>query len=246
MNNNIVIEVCADGIESAIAAQKGGAHRIELCSGLSLGGLTPSKGLMEGVLATVKIPVYVLIRPRSGDFLYTRAEYNVIKSDIFSAKVAGAQGIVIGMLNSDATVDTCRMKEIIEMCNPLPVTFHRAFDMVNNPLDALEQIIELGCERILTSGGHKNALQGADNIKDLNLKADHRIAIMAGSGINEDNFIDLVKITGCKEYHLSAASLHTGKMKTTNTNLDTEFPNAHFVTNSKRVASICTMASSLK
>jgi len=139
MSRQIVIEVCVDNVESAIAAKKGGADRVELCSALSVGGLTPSKGLIEYVISHVNIPVFVLIRPRLGDFLYSKAEFDVIKSDIFSAKVAGASGIVIGMLNSDGSVDTCRMKEVIEMCDPLPVTFHRAFDMSKDLFDSMEK-----------------------------------------------------------------------------------------------------------
>ncbi|MGE5383505.1 MAG: copper homeostasis protein CutC [Omnitrophica WOR_2 bacterium] len=244
MNTKINIEICVDNVESALIAQKGGADRIELCSALCAGGLTPSKGLMEFAISHLEIPVNVLIRPRSGDFLYSRSEYDVIKSDIFSAKVAGAAGIVIGMLNSDATVDTCRMKEVIEMCNPLPVTFHRAFDMVKDQYQALEDIINLGCERILTSGGHKTATSGSLVISELMKQASGRIIIMPGSGINEKNIVELIEATRCKEYHLSATTEFSGKMKVENINLNDVFPNSFPLTDFTKVELICSIAAS--
>lgn len=245
MENSIKIEICVDSIESAFIAQKGGAHRIELCSALDQGGLTPSKGLLEHVISQLSIPVYVLIRPRVGDFHYSRHEYEVIKSDIFSAKVAGASGIVIGMLNSDGTVDTCRMKEVMDMCHPLPVTFHRAFDMVRDHYEALEEIIKLGCTRLLTSGGHKTATAGSMVISELAKQANDRIIVMPGSGINEKNFQELFEATHCREYHLSARMEYKGKMKIENANLHDVFPNSYPLTDLTKVELICSIASSI-
>jgi copper homeostasis protein len=244
MNNKILIEVCVDNAESAIAASKAGADRLELCSALSEGGLTPSKGLIEYVVSHVKIPVFALIRPRSGDFLYSNAEYNVIKSDIFTAKVAGISGIVIGMLNSDGSIDTCRMKEVIEMCNPLPVTFHRAFDMAIDPHKSLEKVIELGCKRVLTSGGKLTAAAGSSLISFLAQKAAERISIMPGAGINKKNLPELIEATGCFEYHLSGSSRSSVKMKYENQTLSEVFPLTFNITDKTKIEEICNIARS--
>lgn len=244
MNQKILIEVCVDNAESAIIAGKAGAGRLELCSALSEGGLTPSKGLIEYVVSHVRIPVFVLIRPRSGDFLYSRAEYDVIRSDIFTAKVAGAAGIVIGMLNSDGTVDTCRLKEVVEMCNPLPVTFHRAFDMVNEPYDALEKVISLGCKRILTSGRKLSAAAGSNLIADLRETAGEKIIIMPGAGINNKNLPELIEATGCIEYHLSGSSRSPARMKYENLSLSEVFPPTFPITDKNKIEEICSIANS--
>lgn len=245
MKKQVLIEICADGIESAIAAQKGGAHRIELCSALSIGGLTPSKGLMESVISHLKIPVNVLIRPREGDFLYSQLEYDVIKSDILAARQAGASGIVIGLLNSDGAVDIVRMKELRDLCRPMSVTFHRAFDMTKDPHEALEQIIKLGCDRILTSGGYSTAFLGKKMISSLVEKANSRVVIMAGAGINEANFIELAKTTGCLEYHFSASGKHSGEMNFMNEQLSAVFPDSYPTTDILKVEAICKLAASL-
>lgn len=242
MEGKILVEVCVDNAESAIIAGRAGADRLELCSALELGGLSPSKGLMEYVISHSKLPVNVLIRPRSGDFLYSKAEYNVIKSDIFAAKVAGAAGIVIGMLNSDGTIDTCRMKEVIEICSPLPVTFHRAFDMTPDPYIALENIIELGCARLLTSGRRRTASGGAALIAELVVKASGRIIIMPGAGINVKNFVELVEATGCTEFHLSGSTITQVKMKYQNEVLADTFPPYYKISNPSIIEEICKLA----
>lgn len=212
MSNSIKIEICAGSIESAIAANKGGADRIELCSALSEGGITPSAGIIEYVCDNLTIPVFVLIRPRTGDFHYTRADYEAMKKDILFAKRNGAKGIVTGMLNTDGTVDTCRMKDLIEMASPMEVTFHRAFDMSRNPFEALEEIINLKCHRILTSGQANNAIEGADLLSELVKIAGQRIIIMPGSGINLSNFNDLAEKTRAAEFHLSATRPFKSRM----------------------------------
>lgn len=208
----IIIEICTGSVESVLAAKKGGAGRIELCSALSLGGLTPTQSLMEYAINKAGIESFVLIRPRSGDFHYTRAEYEIMKSDIFTAKSCGAAGIVTGMLNTDGSVDTCRMKELIEMARPMKITFHRAFDVCIDTFKALEDIIGLGCERILTSGQAMDALSGSGLIAGLVEQAGSRIIIMPGSGINASNLRQLHQQTKAIEYHLSASKLKPGRM----------------------------------
>jgi len=250
MPSKVLIEICAGSVESAIAASKGGAHRIELCSALSEGGLTPSQAMIEYVKANLKIETFVLIRPRAGDFSYSRAEYEVMKSDIFSAKVKGAEGIVIGMINTDGTVDTCRMKEILEMASPMQVTFHRAFDITRNPFEALETIIELGCKRILTSGQASSALLGAALIAELVQQAGSRIIIIPGSGINESNLEELHAVASASEYHLSASAPVKSRMFfrkpeiAMGNGLTDEF--LMMQTDPDKVSAICKIASGLK
>lgn len=212
MSSKIIIEVCAGSVESAIAASKGGANRIELCCALPEGGLTPSQAMIEYVIANLNFKTFVLIRPRSGDFSYSRAEFEVMKSDIFAAKAKGAHGIVTGMLNTDGSIDTCRMKEVVEMANPMKVTFHRAFDLAKDPYEALEIIIALGCDRILTSGMAGTALQGVELISGLVKQAGSRIVIMPGSGINASNLEEIYLKTGAHEFHLSATSATQSRM----------------------------------
>lgn len=241
----MLIEIRVDSIESAIDAEKGGAHRVELCNALSLGGITPSKGLIEQAISRLKIPIHIYIRPREGDFLYSRVEYNIMKANIFTAKVAGAKGIVIGMLNSDGTIDTCRMKEIVEMCNPLPVTFHRAFDMVVNMEEALEQVIELGCSRVITSGGSHSAVDGIESIVQLQKQSNGRIIIMPSAGIDSSNFISIANSTGCKEFQFQLNTSRESKMKIQNKNLLAAFPGSYSQVDITKVAEICNLAASL-
>ncbi len=245
MKENVLIEICADSIESALAAQHGGAHRVELCSALNVGGLTPSIGLIEQAISRLNIPVHVLIRPRSGDFVYSDAEFDVLKSDIHSAKMAGAAGIVTGILHADTTVDVLRMKELIDICGYLPITFHRAFDMTCNKQGALEQIINIGCKRILTSGGFKSSIEGRELIAEFVQQAGNRIIIMAGAGINKENFLELHAATKCREYHLSASHLRTSQMVYENLLLQDTLPTSYTETDSKRVQAVCNLASSL-
>jgi len=249
MSGKIAIEICAASIESAIAAARGGAHRIELCSALSEGGLTPSQGMIEYTKSKLKIRTFVLIRPRPGDFNYSRAEYETMKTDIFSAKVAGADGIVIGMLNTDGTVDSCRMKELVEMANPMEVTFHRAFDMTKDAFKSMDEIIKLGCHRILTSGQASSALKGAGLISELIKVADNRIVIMPGSGINPGNFEQLVNATKAVEYHLSASAITKSRMifRKSDINMGAFQINEYDLiqTDSKLVSEICNLASGI-
>jgi copper homeostasis protein len=199
------LEICANSYQSAKNAQDVGAHRIELCQELSVGGITPSYGLLKQVLDHLEIPVFVLIRPRSGDFVYTEYEFEIMKKDIQLCKDLGCHGIVSGILNSDKTIDIERTKVLVELSKPLAFTFHRAFDEVNNPREALEQLIHLGVNRVLTSGQKQTAEKGIHLLKELNNSADGRITILGGGGISGTN-ASKYKAIGLKEIHASASS----------------------------------------
>jgi len=201
-----LLEVCCGSIVSAMNAQEGGAHRIELCDNLNEGGTTPSAGTFIVAKKMLSIPVFVLIRPRSGDFLYSEFEFEVMKQDILFCKEHGAEGVVLGILQADGTVDIERTRDLAELARPMQVTFHRAFDMTADPFQALEAVISLGIERILTSGQASNALAGADLLQQLNNRAHHRIIIMPGGGITEHNVNELIARTGVKEVHASLRS----------------------------------------
>jgi copper homeostasis protein len=211
----VILEVCANSATSAIAAQQGGAARIELCENLAEGGTTPSYGQMILARKHLHIKLYVLIRPRRGDFLYTDLEFEVMQADIRTCIEAGCDGVVIGMLKADGSVDKERCTELVRLARQwgLGVTFHRAFDMCADQFQALEDIIDLGCERILTSGGKSTAMEGATVIAHLIEKAAGRIAIMPGSGITENNVADLVHFTGATEVHSSARVKIAGGMQ---------------------------------
>lgn len=202
----MLLEICASSYKSAKNAQDAEAHRIELCQELSVGGITPSYGLLKQVIEHLNIPVFVLIRPRGGNFVYTVEEFEVMKSDIQLCKDLGCKGIVSGVLNTNKTIDVKRTRELVELSRPLSFTFHRAFDEVINPKEALEQLIELGIERLLTSGQEKSAEQGLELLRELNEISNDRIVILAGGGVNSENAIKL-KNAGLKEIHASASSI---------------------------------------
>lgn len=209
-----LVEICCGDIESVVAARQGGADRIELCSALAAGGLTPSAGMIETAV-TVGVPeVNVLIRPREGDFLYSDAETQVMLRDIRQSAEAGANGVVIGALNADGTIATGTCRRLIEMARDhgLSVTFHRAFDQCSNPLRSLEEIIDLGCDRLLTSGQASSALIGAELIGSLQRHAGSRIIIMAGAGITPDNAAEVIRATGVSEIHASAKTTTESQM----------------------------------
>ena len=211
----IALEVCANSINSALAAQNGGAVRVELCDNLKEGGTTPSAGQITMARKFLHIKLYVLIRPRSGDFLYNDIEYETMKADIRYCIEAGCDGIVIGILKADGTIDKERNLELVRMAKQfgLGVTFHRAFDVCADLYQALEDIIELGCERILTSGGKSSAMEGSAMLAHLVEKAAGRISIMAGAGVNEHNAADLVHYTGVQEIHSSARVMIPSQMQ---------------------------------
>lgn len=202
----MLLEICANSYQSAINAQEAGAHRIELCQELSVGGITPSYGLLKQVLEHLKIPGFVLIRPRSGNFVYSDKEFEIMKTDIEICKTLGCSGIVSGVLDSDNTIDIKRTKELVELSKPLPFTFHRAFDEVINPKEALQQLIDIGVERVLTSGQQPSALEGLNLLKELNKLIQGRIVILPGGGVSAKNGLKL-KQFGFQEIHASASSV---------------------------------------
>jgi copper homeostasis protein len=200
----MLLEICANSYQSAINAQNAGTDRIELCSELSVGGITPSYGLLLQVAEQVTIPVHVLIRPRSGDFYYTDEEFLQMKANIELCKKLGFQGIVTGVLNLDNSIDVKRTQELIVLSKPLSFTFHRAFDCVIDPIKSLETLMNLGVDRILTSGQKNKALDGLALLKKLKDIAKDKLIILPGSGINSEN-IDLFKQAGFTEIHTSAS-----------------------------------------
>ena len=206
----MILEICAANYQSATNAQKAGAHRIELCSELAVGGITPSFGLLKKVIDSVFIPVFVLIRPRSGSFTYSDAEFDIMKENIILCKSQGVAGIVSGVLKEDYSIDVERTQELIELSKPLPFTFHRAFDWTPNPIEALGQLINIGTKRILTSGQESKTEEGLELLQQLNSLANNRIIILPGSGINSDNAL-LFKESGFKEIHASASTILKNK-----------------------------------
>ncbi|XP_035124648.1 copper homeostasis protein cutC homolog isoform X1 [Callithrix jacchus] len=230
--NGFLMEVCVDSVESAVNAERGGADRIELCSGLSEGGTTPSMGVLQVVKQSVQIPVFVMIRPRGGDFLYSDREIEVMKADIRLAKLYGADGLVFGALTEDGHIDKELCMSLMAICRPLPVTFHRAFDMVHDPMAALETLLTLGFERVLTSGCDSSALEGLPLIKRLIEQAKGRIVVMpgitwdaklhkkllsqeadSGGGITDKNLQRILEGSGATEFHCSARSTRDSGMK---------------------------------
>ncbi|MGV6989685.1 copper homeostasis protein CutC [Testudinibacter sp. P80/BLE/0925] len=208
----MLIEVCVDNIESLHTAQKCGASRIELCGALALGGITPNYGLIESAVAAAQIPLYLMIRPRAGDFLFSAEEVKIMQADIRLAQQCGLQGVVIGALTDKAEIDIATCRRLLDAADGLGVTFHRAFDLCRDPQTALEQIIELGCERLLTSGQQQSAVQGAALIRQLVRQADDRISIMPGAGVNASNAWQILQITGAQELHLSAGGYRHSAM----------------------------------
>ncbi len=205
------IEVCAFSIESCLNAQRAGARRVELCGGLYEGGTTPSVGLIQKAREVLSIQLYVMVRPRGGDFCYDEEELEVMLFDIEAAKKMGADGVVFGILKPDGQVDIERTKALVALAQPMGVTFHRAFDVASDPFEALEAVIATGAERILTSGQQNTALLGKELIHQLVEKAQGRIEIMAGSGVNADNAVLLAK-TGVSALHLTGKSVRKGAM----------------------------------
>ncbi len=229
-------EVCCGSLESCDAAAKAGAHRVELCSALALGGVTPSYGVISTALKYDNILVNVLIRPREGDFVYSDTEISAMIEDIKICKDLGVNGVVIGCLTPDWRVDMRAMRMLIEHCEGLEVTFHRAFDHVINPLEALEDIISLGCDRILTSGGRVTAQVGVTLLSQLVKKASARIIIMAGCGINSENVLDIVQNSKVPEIHFSASV--TRNEYTRKHNLDVDFGSQPSVSSYDKIVSI--------
>ena len=197
------LEICVDSVESVVLAQQAGADRVELCAGLIEGGTTPSAGMLQAVRKRASLGVMVIIRPRGGDFLYSSEELEVMLADVAMAKQTGADGVVIGCLAADGAVDRDATRALIRAARPMKVTFHRAFDLCRDPVEALEQLIELGADRILTSGLEGTVLEGVDVIRDLIRRAAGRVIIMPGGGITPRNVGKIVTLTGADEIHMS-------------------------------------------
>jgi copper homeostasis protein len=229
MSDRLLIEVCVDSIASAAAAERGGAGRVELCSNLLEGGVTPSAGLIELVRARTSIGLQVMIRPRGGDFCYTPEEFETMRCDVMATKKLGAHGVVVGILHADGSVDLERTRELVELARPLSVTFHRAFDMSADLFHALESICATGVDRLLTSGGEKTALQAVEQIARLVKAARGRIAVMACGGIDHHNAASIIEQTGVREIHVGLRSpvaspmLHRNPMLSMGTAAECEY-----------------------
>lgn len=214
------LEICAYSVTSAVQAERAGADRIELCAGLLEGGTTPSWGTIATAKRLLQIPVFPIIRPRGGDFCYDEFEFEVMCQDVAKAKALDADGVVIGILTEEGDIDQERMRILIELAKPMQVTCHRAFDMVRDPARALEQLIALGVDRVLTSGQANTAPEGVDAISRLVAQAAGRISIMPGSGVRPENIAQLQTLTGANEFHSSASTLRPSRMRYQNTEVN--------------------------
>ena len=213
MPEKMTFEVCVDSVDGAVAAQQGGAQRVELCSDLLEGGLTPSHGTLEVARERLGIKIMAMVRPRGGDFCYTEAEFEVMRRDAGAARELGADGVVFGILNPDGTVDVDRTTELVSIARPLTVTFHRAFDMTRDPFEALDTLIALGVDRVLTSGQEPTVLEGAEVIASLVQRAAGRIIVMPGGGITARHARRIVELTGVRELHFAALEPRAGRME---------------------------------
>ena len=211
--SNIVLELAVFSVEAALAAIKAGAHRIEFCENPSEGGTTPSYGSLKTLISKTDIPIFPIIRPRGGDFLYSDAEFESIKSDLLLVKELGYPGAVIGLLNEDGSIDIKRTKELVKLAAPMEITFHRAFDRCNDPFKGVEDIIATGCKRILTSGQVPNVSDALALVKELVDKAAGRIIILPGSGVRANNARKIIDATGAREIHSSARKAIASVMK---------------------------------
>jgi copper homeostasis protein len=209
---SVRVEACVDSVESALAAQEGGVSRVELCDDLVEGGTTPSAGKIEVCCERLAVPVFVIIRPRGGDFLYSDLEFEVMRRDVARAARLGAGGVVLGLLHGDGRVDLERTRALMEEARPMSVTFHRAIDVSRDADEALETLIELGVERVLTSGRAATALAGIGVIARLVQRARGRISILPGGGVNEDNVRRIVDGTGAREVHVRGTVLRPSPM----------------------------------
>ncbi|HWO36017.1 MAG TPA: copper homeostasis protein CutC [Candidatus Acidoferrum sp.] len=206
MSEQILIEVCVDSVAAAIAAKRGGASRLELCSNLLESGVTPSAGVIELVRSKISAGLHVMIRPRGGDFFYSLEEFETMRRDIMVAKKLGADGVVLGILDAHGNVDVARSRELVELARPLNVTCHRAFDMSADLFRSLEDICATGADRVLTSGGEQTAWQGVGRISQLVKAARARIVIMAGGGIDDNNAVNIIEHIGVREIHVGLGS----------------------------------------
>jgi copper homeostasis protein len=207
VQNHFVLEITVETVDGALAAQRGGADRIELCSQLAQGGLTPGTDLMRVVRRRVPLPLFAMIRPRASDFVYSGAEFQVMQRDIETARGLGMNGIVLGILREDRSVDVARTRQLVQLARPLPVTFHRAFDVSADLPKSLEDVIETGATRILTSGGAPTAPKGLPALAELVAAAGDRIIIVPGSGINPSNILLVAQESRAREFHSGLSSV---------------------------------------
>jgi copper homeostasis protein len=214
------LEVCVDSVEGCVAARAGGADRVELCANLVEGGTTPSLGLLSTARDAADIPVMAMIRPRGGDFLYSSLELDVMRRDIVRAKEAGARGIVLGVLRADGTIDVERTRELTDLARPMEVTFHRAFDMTRDAFEALDALIELGIDRVLTSGQARTVIDGLERITVLVRAAGDRMVVMPGGGLREENIRRVIETTGARDVHFTARSRVESGMSFRNPNCE--------------------------
>lgn len=212
MHADLTFEVCVDSAEAAIAAAEGGADRVELCSDLLEGGLTPTQGTVKVARARIDVKIMAMVRPRGGDFCYSKVEFEVMREDLAALKALGADGIVLGLLNPDGTIDRPRTRELIDLARPLPVTFHRAFDMTRDPFEALDVLIDLGVDRVLTSGQEPSVVEGLGLIAELVLRASGRIIVMPGGGITARNVSRVISEAGVREVHFAVLEPREGRM----------------------------------
>lgn len=209
---NFFLEICVDNVESAIEAQNAGADRIELCNNLMEGGTTPGVGTICSARSNLTIGLHVIIRPRGGDFLYSRLDYDIMRRDIGSCGECGADGIVLGILLPDGSIDIERTAKLTELARPMSVTFHRAYDMCNDPFKGLEDVIATGADRLLTSGQKNSAEEGVGLINQLIIQAGKRVIIMPGSGINSSNITHIAVTTRANEFHLTGRKIIDSEM----------------------------------
>ena len=234
----MIIEIATSDFESTKNAVAGGADRIELCANLGEGGTTQSFGVIKTCREKLDVNIYPIIRVRGGDFLYTDEEFECMYKDAIMCKETGADGVVIGFLNKDGGINVERTSKIVEAVYPLGVTFHRAFDRCRDPFEALEQLIEIGCERILTSGQQKTAPEGSELIRQLQLQASGRIIIMPGSGVRASNIKQLAETTGCKEFHTSLRELTRSKMEFITPAFEGDAENNHYTVQEESVRAL--------
>ncbi len=238
----IAVEICVDSLESAIAAERGGAKRVELCSDLLEGGITPSAGLIATARKKISIALHVMIRPRGGDFFYSDDEFDVMRRDVLMAKQLGADGVVFGLLDTDANLDVQRTRQLVDVARPLQTTYHRAFDMSADLGRSLEQVVEAGADRILTSGGAQTAVEGSAMLRSLVDRANGRVVIMAGGGIDDQNVQLVLEKTGVREIHaglrtpVESPMKYRGKNVSMGTSGDSEY--RRFVVPEDRVAKL--------
>lgn len=224
-----ILEICSGSVQSAVNAQQGGATRVELCSGLWESGLTPSYGTIDMARKLLDIEIFILIRPRGGDFVYSDLEFEIMKTDIIACKKLGADGIVSGVLNADNTIDIQRTKELIELSRPLPFTFHRAFDITPSLSASLDQLIKINADRVLTSGGVACVTSAPELIKSLVEQADGNIIILPGGGIKMENVSNLFS-SNCYEFHTTAAAMKRSRSKESQLKLNStsEIPECNY------------------